>query len=228
MYKILLIEDDLDICEIIKLYLSKTKYSVSVVNTAEEALETVEVQNYDLILLDIMLPDINGVELCKKLRKNIYSPIIFISCIDDDGTVVKALETGGDDYLVKPFNNSILIARIEANLRRVEIERKNISKKNIIDFKDFIIEPKKHLIIKNNKEIYLTPIEFKILIFMIENPNRILTLEEIYEKIWKEKSYDDVRTVKVHVSNLRKKIEQDASNPVYIQTIRRTGYIFKT
>ena len=226
MYKILLIEDDIDICEIIKLYLSDTNYNISIVNSANEALNIVDKESFDLILLDIMLPDIDGINLCFQLRKDIYCPIIFISCIDDDATIIKALEMGGDDYLVKPFNCHILIAKIGANIRRVCMERENSISENILQLKKVGIEPSDHTILKNGNKIYLTPIEFKILTYMVSNPNRILTLEEIYNNIWNEPSYDDVRTVKVHVSNLRKKIEDNPSEPEYIKTVRRVGYFF--
>lgn len=226
MYKILLVEDDLDICEIIKIYMSRTENIVYIANTADIALQLVNENNFDLILLDIMLPDIVGIDLCSRLRKHLLCPIIFISCIDDDDTIVKALEMGGDDYIVKPFNCSVLLARIEANMRRVLIETKKPSYKKIV-LDDFIIEGSDYTVIKDDKKINLTPIEFKIITYMAANPNRVITLEELYQNIWNEPSFEDVRTVKVHVSNLRKKIEDDPSNPKYIKTVRKIGYFFQ-
>lgn len=174
-----------------------------------------------------MLPDIMGIDLCSRLRTDLLCPIIFISCIDDDNTIVKALEMGGDDYIVKPFNCSVLLARIEANMRRVRIEANNPSAKTKIVFDDFTIDGSDYTVIKDAKKIALTPIEYKIITYMSTNPNRVITLEELYQNIWNEPSFDDVRTVKVHVSNLRKKVEDNSSNPKHIKTVRKIGYIFE-
>lgn len=227
MYKILLVEDDIDICEIIKMYMANTNYTVTTAGSSQEALKIADEEDFDLILLDIMLPDITGIDLCSKLRKDFLCPIIFISCIDDDTTIVNALEMGGDDYLVKPFSCSVLMARIEANMRRVQMDRKNLSSVNTIILNDFTIYGNDCTVIKDGKKINLTPIEFKIITYMAENPERIITLEELYHKIWNEQSFDDVRTVKVHVSNLRKKIEDDPSEPKHIKTVRKIGYMFQ-
>ncbi|MEL7646639.1 MAG: response regulator transcription factor [Sedimentibacter sp.] len=227
MYKILLVEDDIDICEIIRMYMSRTDNLIYMANTAQEALQMVNEDSFDLILLDIMLPDITGIDLCSKLRKDLLCPIIFISCIDDDETIVMALEMGGDDYIVKPFSCSVLLARIEANMRRVRMETKNLSDKNKIVLDDFTIESSDYTVVKDGNKINLTPIEFKILTYMVSNPDRVITLEELYQNIWNEPSFDDVRTVKVHVSNLRKKVEDDPSNPKHFKTVRKIGYIFQ-
>lgn len=227
MYKILLVEDDIDICEIIKMYMSRTNNSLHIAHSPNEALKLVNENSYDLILLDIMLPDITGIDLCSRLRKDLLCPIIFMSCIDDDETIVKALEKGGDDYIVKPFNCSVLLARIEANMRRVQMEARNPSTNNKITLDDFTINGSDYTVIKKDKKINLTPIEFKIITYMSANPNRVITLEELHQKIWNEPSLDDVRTVKVHVSNLRKKIEDNPSNPKHIKTVRRIGYLFE-
>ena len=227
MYNILVVEDDIDICEIIKLYMSRTNYIVKSVHTANEALSVVSKTNFDLILLDIMLPDITGIDLCYKLRKDFLCPIIFMSCIDDDETIVKALEMGGDDYIVKPFSYNVLLAKIEANIRRISYERKNHKSDRYIISPKLVIDSSDYTIIRNGEKINLTPIEFKILTYMVSNSNRTITLHELYENIWNEQSFDDVRTVKVHVSNLRKKIEEDHSNPKHLITVRKIGYMFQ-
>jgi len=227
MNKILLVEDDIDICEIIKMYMTNTNYTITAAGSAHEAFEIADVESFDLILLDIMLPDITGIDLCNKLRKNLLCPIIFISCIDDDDTIIKALEMGGDDYLVKPFSCSVLLARIEANMRRVRMERESLSLDNTINLNDITIHCNDYTVVKEGRKINLTPIEFKIITYMADNPNRIITLEELYHNIWNGPCCDDVRTVKVHVSNLRKKIEDDPSDPKHIKTVRKIGYIFQ-
>lgn len=227
MYQLLLVEDDLDICEIIKMYMSRTNHKLHIANSAQQALQLVDVNSYDLILLDIMLPDITGIDLCSRLRKGLMCPIIFISCVDDDDTIVKALQMGGDDYIVKPFNCNVLLARIEANMRRIQIDAKNPSLQNKTTFDDFTIDSSDYTVIKNNEKINLTPIEFKIITYMSANPNRVITLEELHQNIWPEPSLDDFRTVKVHVYNLRKKIEDEPSNPKHIKTLRKIGYTFQ-
>lgn len=226
MFKILLVEDDMDICEIIRINLVNADYAVTLTHTKNEAIHAVENEKFDLILLDIMLPDGNGVELCAEIRKRVHSPIIFISCLDDDSTIIQALKMGGDDYLVKPFNLSILLARIDAHMRRVQMERRIAGQEHSLQIGNIKIGLDDHTIYKDNQAIYLSPIEFDILSYMFENPDRILSLEEIYQNVWNEPSVDDVRTVKVHVSNLRRKLEDDPVDPKHIKTIRRIGYLF--
>ncbi|WP_303863037.1 response regulator transcription factor [Alkalibaculum bacchi] len=227
MINILLVDDDFDICEIIKINLSSLNCNLYIANDGKEALSHLHNHHIDLVLLDIMLPDLDGVDFCGEIRKISNCPIIFISCIDDDNTIVKALEMGGDDYLVKPFNTDVLIARIEANLRRIEIGINKTDDSTLKKtFGNCIIDSSNHTVIKNREKIYLSPLEFKILNFMVDNPNQILSLNKIYDNIWTTPSYGDVRTVKVHVSNIRKKIEDDPADPQYITTIRRIGYYF--
>ena len=225
MTKLLLVEDDTDICEIIKLNLTYAGYDLVVTHSACEAFKALEDEKFDLILLDVMLPGLTGIEICRKIRKYNFSPIIFISCLDDEKTIIDALEMGGDDYIVKPFNFPILQAKIETLLRRSKIPV-TMEYDGIIKIRDLIVNQNNHSVLKGIEPIYLSPLEFKILLYLIHNPNKIISQEEIYNNIWEEDSFGDVRTVKVHVSNLRKKLEIDSNNPEYIKTVKRKGYVF--
>lgn len=225
MNRILLIEDDAIVATVILYYLKQAgNYKVEWVKTAGEALAAARMP-FDLMLLDICLPDVDGVELCARLRRTIYCPILFISCLDDEETVVKALETGGDDYLTKPFTCKMLQTRIEANLRRVRLERQN-KRAAEMEYPDFRIDQDEHTVIRQEKIYHLAPIEFSILMYLIANPNRTIAVDEIYENVWGKPSFGDVRTVIAHIYNLRRIIENDKNNPRYIRSVRGYGYYF--
>lgn len=225
MHRVLLIEDDKTIAKIIQYYLGQCKiYEVTWVQNAGEALAHSR-EPVDIVLLDIMLPDVDGLELCAKLRERVYCPIIFISCIDDEETIVKALEIGGDDYLTKPFNCKVLDARIQANLRRVRMEKEDRPRRRL-KFRDFAVDIAGHALLREGGGIPLAPIEFGILMHLVDNPDRIVTLEELYEAVWGKPSFGDVRTVIVHVYNLRKKLEPNPNLPCYLKNVRGKGYIF--
>ncbi|AFL99095.1 MULTISPECIES: response regulator transcription factor [Desulfitobacterium] len=224
MHRILLVEDDPTIAEIIQFYLAKNQeYHVQWVKNAQEALSAANEQ-VGAILLDIRLPGMDGMEICAQLRRRLYCPIIFISCLDDEETIVKALRLGGDDYLVKPFKCPVLLARIEANLRRMQ--RSNPRVEDMLYSGELALNTNTHTVQKGNDRVYLSPTEFQILYFLMRNKGIVLELEEIYYFIWQRPSYGDVRTVCVHVSNLRKKIEEDPLKPKYIKTVRKIGYMF--
>ena len=228
MKYILLVEDDEEIGTVILFYLSKNPdYTVLWAKNAEEAFGLIT-QKVEIILLDICLPDVNGVSLCASLRKSVYCPIIFISCLDDEDTIVKALETGGDDYLTKPFSAKILQSHIEANLRRVRMEHslQDTNMEKCYLFQDFALDCSTHSVKRDDKEYHLAPIEYSILLYFIHNPGRIISLDELYEKIWETPVYGDVRTVITHVYNLRKIIEPDTKKQKYIVNIRGSGYCF--
>ncbi|KPU44348.1 transcriptional regulatory protein SrrA [Oxobacter pfennigii] len=225
MINILLIEDDLDLQEIIKFYLEQeNKYKVTVAHSAEDALQLVDTEIFNIILCDIMLPGMDGINLCAQLRRAIYCPIIFISCLADEDNIIHALKMGGDDYIVKPFSYKLLIAHIEANLRRTDQSRPRGER--LLCVEDFILDTHEHTIDANGQRHYLSPTEYEILYYMMNNPNTILDMEEIYQYIWHRPSYGDTRTITVHISNLRKKLELDSSKPRYIKTVRNLGYIF--
>ena len=225
MKKVLLIDDDATNARIIQYYLRESgDFHTVWAQNAKAALRACE-ENFDIILLDIMLPDVNGVELCGQLRQRIYCPIIFISCIDDEEMVIKSLETGGDDYLVKPFSCKILVARINANLRIVEIENRQKSR-SILHSSRFIVDVHEHTLRVRSQLYHLSSIEFGILMYIMNNPYRTISLDEIYEAVWNCPSYGDVRTVISHVYNLRKKLEENPQRPKFIRSVRGYGYYF--
>ena len=226
MYHVLLVEDNIENCEMLCAFLEKAQcYRTDVAHDAESALQMAGAQPFDLILLDIMLPGMDGIRLCEELRKTLYCPIIFVSCLDDEETILRAFRMGGDDYITKPFRYPVLCARMEAVLRRVKQSASAPARD--IRIGDRILSVEQHAILKEGKTINLSPIEYDILRYFAENPNRALRYEEIYRNVWKQESLGDIRTVFTHVRNLRKKIEDDPSNPDHILTVARDGYLFR-
>lgn len=228
MEKILLVEDDLENCEILSAYLTLSgQYEASIVHDAETALLRLQEQAFDLILLDIILPGQNGMDLCATLRQTIYCPIIFISCLADDETIIRAMKLGGDDYLTKPFRYPVLEARIEAVLRRTRQQNNVQDRAEWIPLaKGLALSTKNHTLRRGSEEFFLSPTEFALLIYFIDHPGQVLTFEEIYQQVWQRPSLGDLRTVFSHTHNLRKKIETNASDPQLIRTVPRTGYRF--
>ena len=224
MTQVLLIEDDLENCEILSMYLMKSqRYQVSIAHSAEETMALLKRRTFDLVLLDIMLPDMNGVDLCVELRRKMFCPIIFISCLDDEETIVRAIHLGGDDYLTKPFRAPVLLAHMDAVMRRVP---QNAEKDEDIPIGGFHLSVKNHTLEKNGESVYLSPTEFELLMYLIRSDGELVPYEELFEQIWRRPSYGDLRTVFTHVRNLRKKLEDDPSSPRFQLTVTRTGYRF--
>lgn len=226
MEKILVVEDDIDLSFVIKVYLTQAGYEADTAVRSDEALELVEKNEYDLILLDILLPDIDGRIICQKLRGDLFCPIIFISCMDDEDTICEAFAMGGDDYIVKPIRRKDLLARVEANIRRA----KSYSKRFLAgapvktEYRRFAVNTAHHELCFNGEIVPLSPIEYEILMLFIENTDKLLEYDYIYKNIWQKDSLGDYRTVMVHVSNLRKKLGGDTCE--IISTVRGAGYIF--
>lgn len=226
MEKILLVEDDPIVAEIIIEYIrSDGRYEVLWADEAETALEMAS-QGASIILLDIMLPGMDGMTLCQRLRRTLYCPIIFISSLDDEETIVKALQLGGDDYLVKPFRAPVLVAKIDAHLRRMNNDFSVLAPES--QQGELQLSAEDHTVRTPAGQVYLSPTEFRLLRFFLGNSRRVLELEEIYQAIWERPSLGDVRTVPVHVYNLRKKIEPDPNRHRYIKTIKHVGYWFES
>ena len=224
MTKVLLIEDDELVAKVILYYLEQAEtYEVVWVKTGGEAFAKAR-DKFDIILLDILLPDVNGVDLCTTLKKWHDCPIIFISCLDGSNTIVQALECGGDDFIVKPFDNKVLEARIKANLRRASTVPHNA--KNVLECIGFTLDANRHIIIKQEEELKLSSTEFRILSFLMQNPEKCYTPKELYFKVWGEKSWGDARTVIVHIHNIRNKIEEDPNNPRFLKMEWGQGYYF--
>jgi len=225
MIKVLLVEDDPLIAQIVQYYLQKQgSYELEWARDCGEAMASAR-DHFDVILLDVLLPDANGIDLCAQLRKWHHCPIIFLSCIDDSETIVRALERGGDDYIVKPFDNKILEARIQANLRRIRMDHEE-APENLLSCKGYILDAREHVVYKGKEKIALSPMEYRVLRFFMQNPKEYYNSDELYKKIWGKDYYGDVRTVLVHVHNIRQKTEDDPSNPRYLKNVWGKGYIF--
>lgn len=223
---ILLVEDDPEVARIIKYYLAQEEqYEITWVRNVHEAVSASR-DCFDIILLDVMLPDGDGISLCAQLRQWHSCPVIFVSCLDDSESIVSALNQGGDDFIVKPFNNQVLLARIQANLRRVQMEH-SVVPPNVLACKGFSLDAATHELIKNGAREKLSPMEFRILAFFMQNPGRTFKPNELYKLIWGKVDYGDHRTVIVHIHALRKKIEQDPVTPKYLKSIWGKGYIFE-
>lgn len=225
--KVLVIDDEIDICNLIKLYLSKNNFIVLKANSGAEALELVAVKDPDLIILDILLPDIDGLELCQELRKITECPILFLSCKNDDMDKILGLTVGGDDYITKPFSPGELVARVKAHLRRYRIiSRGGKQKASVLKFPGLHIDLSSHTVSVCDKPVDLTHKEFQMLSLLAHNPNSVISMGQIYDYVWGVDNIGDTRTVMVHISSLRKKIEKDPADPKIIVTIKGAGYKF--
>lgn len=223
MIDILLVEDDITLAMGIEYSLKNEGYQVDIAGTLIEGKDLVDRKNYDLILLDIMLPDGSGYELCRHIRKHKLTPIIFLTAQDEEVNVVMGLDIGGDDYITKPFRIRELISRIKAVLRRTS----NFRKENILisnEIKLNILESKAYV---KGKPIQLTPSEYKLLNFLMRNPRHALSRARILENLWDiDGDFVDDNSLSVYIRRLREKIEKDPSNPQYIKTIRGIGYMW--
>jgi len=222
--RILLVEDDPEICEIIQFYiLEHENYELTIAHSGEEALPLMKKCGYDLILLDIMLPGVDGLQLCHEFRRLTDCPIIFISCINDDQTIIDGLGMGADDYLIKPFRANVLMARIEANLRRCRMQQQRMEQLIAGELK---VDMCKHRVQKAGREIALSPTEYELLVYLMQHPGVFVSFEEIYWAVWQRPSLGDMRALFVHISHLRQKIEDQPAQPAYIRTHMRGGYVF--
>lgn len=226
--KIVVVDDEKPIAEILEFNLQKEGYEVLIAHEGNEALDLILEEVPDLVLLDIMLPGKDGMEICREVRKKYDMPIIMLTAKDDEIDKVLGLELGADDYVTKPFSARELIARVKANLRRktpsTEEDKKN---DNIIKIREISIDLNAYLVKKNKEEIELTQREFELLKYLAQYPGQVMTREDLLETVWGYDYFGDVRTVDVTVRRLREKIETDSSHPEYILTRRGVGYFIK-
>ena len=226
MIRVLLVEDDAMIREMTRIFLeSQKRFEVVCAASGEEALAHAK-DPFDVILLDILLPDTNGMQLCQTLRSGHHCPIIFTSCLDDVDTIVHALELGGDDFLTKPYDNKVLVARILSNVRRVQMDAAEPSLRGYT-CPAFRLDADNRSVHCQGEDIHLADMEYRILSLFVRNPNTFFTANELYQKIWGKDSLGDVRTVQVHIHNLRSKIEPDPAKPVYLCNVWGKGYVFR-
>ena len=225
--KILVIDDEKAIADIIKFNLKKEGYDVITANDGEEGITKVFTENPDLILLDIMMPKVDGYEVCKKVREKISTPIIMLTARAEEVDKVLGLELGADDYVTKPFGIRELIARVKANLRKYDaISQKSQISNNIISFGKLVIDLNRYEVRKDENVIDLTFREFELLKLLAQQKTQVFSREILLEKVWGYEYFGDVRAVDVTIRRLREKIEDDPSKPSYILTKRGVGYYF--
>lgn len=228
MSKILIIEDEMAIAELEKDYLELSGFEVTIQNDGQEGLGVALNEDYDLIVLDLMLPGIDGFEICKRIREEKNIPILMVSAKKDDIDKIRGLGLGADDYMTKPFSPSELVARVKAHLARYSRLIGSQSKENtIIEIRGIKIDKTARRVYINNEEKVFTTKEFDLLTFLAENPNHVFTKEELFKEIWDMESIGDIATVTVHIKKIREKIEKNTSKPQYIETIWGVGYRFK-
>lgn len=225
MESILVIDMDKSFVKGLKYSLEQDRYNVDELYTGKDAIEKISKKRYNLILLDLTLPDANGLNLCKDIRKNFETPIIIITKKDEDINKILALEYGADDYLVKPFNILELKARMKAIFRRINYKNTRFTE-NVIKIDDFIINTLGRKVTVKDKDINLTGKEFDLFFILISNPGKVFKREELLELVWGYSYFGDLRTVDVHIRRIREKIEKDSSNVKYIMTKWGVGYYF--
>ncbi|WP_211747463.1 response regulator transcription factor [Paenibacillus sp. Marseille-Q4541] len=228
--KILIIEDDQDISRVIKDYVSLNGYEASIAHSGKEALHSIEIWNPEFIILDIMLPDIDGIELCRQIRKNNNVPILILSARGSDTDKVLGLGFGADDYMTKPFSLRELLARIESNLRRVEsmvgIQQAKPSDEHVLHLGKITIDKQAYKVTKDGTEISLSAKELELLFYLSKYKNQVFSKSQLLDAVWGYAAYGDESTITVYIRRLREKLEVDPSNPVYIKTVWGIGYKF--
>ena len=227
MTKILIVEDEESVLDPLELLLTKEGFSIETARDGKEALEQFAKTNPDLILLDLMLPEISGTEVCRQIRLKSQVPIIMLTAKDTEVDKVVGLELGADDYVVKPYSKAELVARIKAVLRRKGSDSTN-EQSGSITAGPVVIDVERHQVSINDQLISLPLKEFELLEFLVRNSGRVLTRTQLIDRVWGSDYFGDTKTLDVHVKRLRAKIEKDPANPVYIQTIRGLGYKFES
>ena len=227
MTKILIVEDEESVLDPLELLLTKEGFSIETARDGKEALEQFAKTNPDLILLDLMLPEISGTEVCRQIRLKSQVPIIMLTAKDTEVDKVVGLELGADDYVVKPYSKAELVARIKAVLRRKGSDSTN-EQSGSISAGPVMIDVERHQVSINDQLISLPLKEFELLEFLVRNSGRVLTRTQLIHRVWGSDYFGDTKTLDVHVKRLRAKIEKDPANPVYIQTIRGLGYKFES
>ena len=228
MARILIIEDEEAIAELEKDYLELSDFEVLIENTGNAGLERAATEEFDLVILDLMLPNVDGFEICRRIREIKNNPIIMVSAKKDDIDKIRGLGLGADDYMTKPFSPSELVARVKAHLARYErLVGTGIKQNEMIEIRGIKIDKTARRVYLNGEEKIFTTKEFDLLTFLAENPNHVFTKEELFREIWDMESVGDIATVTVHIKKIREKIEANTSKPQYIETIWGVGYRFK-
>lgn len=228
MSKILIVEDEMAIAELEKDYLELSGFEVEIETAGDTGLDKALKEDFDLIILDLMLPGMDGFEICKAIRNEKNIPILMVSAKKEDIDKIRGLGMGADDYITKPFSPSELVARVKAHLARYErLIGESIRENEIVEIRGIKIDKTARRVYVNKEEKNFTTKEFDLLTFLAENPNRVFTKEELFQEIWDMDSIGDIATVTVHIKKIREKIEFNTSKPQYIETIWGVGYRFK-
>lgn len=228
MSRILIVEDEESIAELERDYLELSGFDVEIEASGTVGLERALKEKFDLIILDLMLPGVDGFEICKQVRKEKNTPILMVSAKKDDIDKIRGLGLGADDYITKPFSPSELVARVKAHLARYErLIGSSVQENEIIEIRGLKIDRTARRVYINGEEKNFTTKEFDLLTFLAQNPNRVFRKEELFSKIWDMESIGDIATVTVHIKKIREKIELDTQKPQYIETIWGVGYRFK-
>lgn len=228
--KILVVDDEKEIADLIEVYLENDGYTVYKFYNGMDALRCIRETEFDLAVLDVMLPDIDGFHICQKIRENFYFPIIMLTAKVEDGDKIMGLTIGADDYMTKPFNPLELVARVKTQLRRYkrynspgEKETENQE----YDIRGLLINAVNHKCCLFGKELQLTPIEFSILWYLCEHQGTVVPAEELFEAVWGEKYFNQNNTVMAHIGRLREKMKESVKNPKFIKTVWGVGYIIE-
>lgn len=232
MKKILIIEDDISIAEIERDFLEIEGFETEIVNDGSTGCRMAVTNNYDLILLDLMLPGMSGLDICRTIRKEVDIPILMVTARIEDTDKIRGLGLGADDYISKPFYPPELVARVKSNLAQYErLKSKSASSQEsnkILEIGSIRINLLTHRVYVEGIEVDLKNKEYELLVFMMENNDIVFSKERLYERIWGMDSFGDLKTVAVHINRLREKIEKDPQNPTYLQTVWGAGYRFQS
>ncbi|MDE5781019.1 MAG: VanR-ABDEGLN family response regulator transcription factor [Lachnospiraceae bacterium] len=225
---ILVVDDEKEIADLIEVYLKNDGYTVFKFYNGTDALKCIEETDLDLAILDVMLPDINGFQICRKIREKFYYPIIMLTAKVEDGDKIMGLTIGADDYITKPFNPLEVAARVKTQLRRYmrynNPALKQEKESREYDIRGLIINKDNHKCSLFGKELHLTPIEFSVLWYLCEHQGKVVSSEELFEAVWEEKYLDNNNTVMAHIGRLREKMNEPAKNPKFIKTVWGVGY----
>lgn len=228
MPRILIIEDEKDIAELERDYLEAYGIESDIVHTADEGLRKALTFAYDLILLDLMLPGMSGFDLCKQLRLELDVPILIVTAKKEDIDKIRGFDRGADDYIEKPFNPNELVARIKAHVARYQrLVQRHSSEAHRIEIGELSIDTQARRVFVRGQECTLTAKEFDLLAFLAAHPNIVFNKDHLFDRLWSSDSIGDPSTITVHIRKIREKIEIDASNPTYIETVWGVGYRFK-
>lgn len=225
---ILIADDEREIADLLEVYLTNDGYKVYKFYSGSDALACIETQKLDLALLDVMMPDVDGFHICQKIREKHFFPVIMLTAKVEDADKILGLTLGADDYITKPFNPLEVVARVKTQLRRYvkynAVSIQGCTETNEFDFKGLVINKDTHKCTLFGKELLLTPIEFSILWYLCQQRGKVVSSEELFEEVWKEKYLDNNNTVMAHIGRLREKMNEPAKNPKFIKTVWGVGY----